>query len=92
MAPPKNDPVSDVEEDDHTQSEDENELSNNVVTKYKTAGDIANRELRRGIGRVERRCRANVCAMGGRANMQEFRVHTVRAVKHSIIEYLNPGR
>ncbi|KND02646.1 DNA-binding protein, 42 kDa [Spizellomyces punctatus DAOM BR117] len=67
MAPPKNDPVSDVEEDDHSQSEDENELSSNVVTKYQTAADIANRALKKVIDAVVDGAKVvDLCALGDR--------------------------
>ncbi|KAI8920176.1 hypothetical protein PhCBS80983_g05479 [Powellomyces hirtus] len=67
MAVTKNEPVADVEEDDHSQSEDENELSTKVVTKYQTAADIANRALTKVIEAVADGVKlVDLCALGDR--------------------------
>ncbi|KAJ3179866.1 Proliferation-associated protein 2G4 [Geranomyces variabilis] len=69
MAPEKkaDAPVADVDAGNDSQSEDENDLSANVVTKYQTAADIANRALKKVVeAAVDGAKLVDLCALGDR--------------------------
>ncbi|KAJ3161428.1 Proliferation-associated protein 2G4 [Geranomyces michiganensis] len=67
MAPEKkvDEPVADVDAGNDSGSEDENDLSANVVTKYQTAADIANRALKKVVEAVADGAKlVDLCAIG----------------------------
>ncbi|KAI8593460.1 peptidase M24, structural domain-containing protein [Geranomyces variabilis] len=69
MAPEKkvDAPVADVDAGNDSQSEDENDLSANVVTKYQTAADIANRALKKVVEAAADGAKlVDLCALGDR--------------------------
>ncbi|KAI9103014.1 peptidase M24, structural domain-containing protein [Phlyctochytrium arcticum] len=74
MAPPtKKEPVAAVEDEENKdQSEDENDLTSNVVTKYQTAADIANRAIRKVIDAIVDGAKVlDLCALGDKT-IEEF--------------------
>ncbi|KAJ3157063.1 Proliferation-associated protein 2G4 [Geranomyces variabilis] len=69
MAPEKkvDAPVAEVDAGNDSQSEDENDLSANVVTKYQTAADIANRALKKVVEAAADGAKlVDLCALGDR--------------------------
>ncbi|KAJ3279380.1 Proliferation-associated protein 2G4 [Borealophlyctis nickersoniae] len=67
MAPPKPDPVDDVESEDDEKSQDENELTPNVVTKYQTAAEITNKALAKVVeAAVDGAKVIDLCTLGDR--------------------------